>query len=186
VGEIPQCGGRNHRHWSFVIGEGPGTGNREQGTGDEGRGMRVGGRGNCQNGRRRPMAGNRGSGLVACGSSLAACKIRDSPRARRRPRRIIDPGKMNAHVCSEAASSRLSAAPAAYSPDLLGRGRHAGAIFFPVSSVSPFPAGFRGGVRNPAAEARWKRAQEQRDSEDGGCRPVFLGLTLQRYGIAWP
>jgi hypothetical protein len=82
----------------------------------------------------------------------------------------------------EAASSRLPAARAAYSLDLLGRGRHDGAMSPPFSSVSPLRAGFRGRVRNPAAEARQRRASpleagSRKTRQPGwGCRPVFLGL----------
>jgi len=140
-------------------------------------------KGNAGDLTQRPQAGRaRGEGTAkkAGGGRRPGIAVRDSARSKRSPRRAPGVAVFRGRVLTtsgfEAASSRLPAAPAACSPDLLGRGMHDGAIFSPFSSVSPLPAGFRGRVRNPAAEARWKRAQEQRDSEDGGCRPVFLGL----------
>ena len=82
-------------------------------------------------------------------------------------------------LCIEAALSRLPAAQAAYSPDLLGRGGREG-IFSPLSSfsfVSPLERApepecrLRQAVRSPL-----KRAGKQYDNEAGDGRRGHLGL----------
>ena len=91
MGENPQCGARNGRHWSFVIGhlqrqmagngeqatansQRPATGNRERGTAGIG-GSGLGGDETAKmaDGGTRPGFGIRGPGFAARGSLLAAC-----------------------------------------------------------------------------------------------------------------
>ena len=128
-------------------------------------------------------ARNKGTAKTADGGRRPGIAVRDSARAKRHPRR--DPGVavFRGGVLTtsglKAASSRLAAAQAAYSPDLLGRGGREG-IFSPLSIfsfVSPLERApepecrLRQGVRSPL-----KRAVKQYDNETGDGRRVFLGL----------
>ena len=91
------------------------------------------GRGNCQNGRRRQTAGNRGWKFG-----------KGETKPRRAPGVAVFRGGVLTTGGFEAASSRLPAARAAYSPDLLGRGRHDGAISFPFFFCQPASSGLSG------------------------------------------
>jgi hypothetical protein len=117
------------------------------------------------------------SAKTADGGQRPGIAIRHSARSKRRARRAPGVAVFRGGVLTtggfEAASSRLPAAPAASSPDLLGRGRH-DAQSLPLFLLSArFQRAFGAGCgilrRKPArgGQARWKRAQKQRDNEDG-------------------
>ena len=76
----------------------------------------------------------------------------------------------------EAASSRLPAAPAAYSPDLLGRGRLDGAIFPPFFFCQPASSGLSGRGAESCGGSPLEAGSRKTRPRGWGCRPVFLGL----------
>ena len=128
----------------------------------------------------KTAVGGRRPGIAARRSWLAACKIRDWPRARRRPRRTPGMAVFRGRVLTtcgfEAASSRLPAAPAAYSPDLLGRGRHDGAIFFSLFFCQPASSGLSGPAAESCGGSPLEAGSRTTRQRGWGCRPVFLGL----------
>ena len=88
---------------------------------------------------RDPALARRSS--LCCGGGPAACG--------RAPGVAVFRGRVLTTGGLEAASSRLRAAPAACSPDLLGRGGHDGAIFPPLFFCQPASSRLSG----PAAES---------------------------------